>query len=59
MKDLSMEELKTLVSLYELTCHLVHLNEQFLAQFCDSVNIIASDLLVHFLAFGKPKIISV
>lgn len=42
----------TLASMYELTCHLVHLNGQFLSQFCDSVEIIAHDLLIHFLSNG-------
>lgn len=54
LKFLSLTEVKTLVSLYELVCHLVHLNEQFLSQFCDSVEILgATDLLVGFISQGK------
>ena len=53
MTALSVEELKTLSTLYELTCHLVHLNEQFLFQFCDSVDLIAKHLLIHFLSNGE------
>lgn len=53
MKDLSTEELTTLSRLYELTCYLVHLNKEFLSQFCDLVDLIASDLLIHFLSSGK------
>lgn len=54
LKLLSSTEVKTLVSLYELVCHLVHLNEQFLSQFCDSVEILgATDLLVGFISQGK------
>lgn len=45
--------MKTLVSMYELVCHLVHLSEQFLSQFCDSVEILgATDLLVGFISQG-------
>lgn len=54
LKMLSSAEVKTLVSLYELVCHLVHLNEQFLSQFCDSVEILgATELLVGFISQGK------
>lgn len=54
LKMLTSTEVKTLVSLYELVCHLVHLNEQFLSQFCDSVEILgATDLLVGFISQGK------
>lgn len=53
LSDLSIEELKTLTTIYELVCHLMHMNEcSFLAQFCDSVYIIASDLLRHIFANG-------
>ncbi|KAG4065174.1 hypothetical protein HA402_007571 [Bradysia odoriphaga] len=51
LKLLSLTEVKTLVSMYELVCHLVHLNEQFLSQFCDSVEILGTtDLLVGFIS---------
>lgn len=54
LKFLTSTEVNTLVSLYELVCHLVHLNEQFLTQFCDSVEILgATDLLVGFISQGK------
>lgn len=53
MNDLSAEQLKTLKSIYELICHLMHLDEQFSEQFCLSVYIIASDLLRHILADGE------
>lgn len=52
MSDLSTEQLKTLKSIYELVCYLIHMNDNFLAQFCDSVYIIANDLLIHLLSDG-------
>lgn len=48
-----MEELRTLASVYELTCHLVHLDVEFLMQFCAIVEFIASDVLIHLLSAGK------
>lgn len=57
MSDLTKEQMKTLTSIYELVCHLMHLEkENFLPQFCDSVYIIASDLLQHILSDGKHSI---
>lgn len=53
MCDLSVEQLKTLKSIYELVCYLIHLNDNFLAQFCDSVYIIANDLLRNLLSDGE------
>lgn len=53
MSELSSDQLITLLRIYELTCHLVHLNGQFLMQFCESIMIIASDLFVHILANGE------
>ncbi|EDX16682.1 GD24858 [Drosophila simulans] len=48
--ELTVEELETACSLYELVCHLVHLQQQFLTQFCDAVAILAvSDLFLNFL----------
>ncbi|XP_016967044.1 serine/threonine-protein kinase fused [Drosophila biarmipes] len=48
--ELTIEELETACSLYELVCHLVHLQQQFLTQFCDAVAILAaSDLFLNFL----------
>lgn len=54
MSDLSVDELKTLASIYELVCYLIHLDYDFVAQFCDSVYIIANDLLRHLLSDGEP-----
>lgn len=52
--ELTVEELETACSLYELVCHLVHLQQQFLTQFCDAVAILAaSDLFLNFLTHGK------
>lgn len=53
MPELSDDQLSTLLRIYELTCHLVHLNEHFLTQFCESIMIIASDLFVHILSDGS------
>ncbi|XP_017074254.1 serine/threonine-protein kinase fused [Drosophila eugracilis] len=48
--ELTVEELETACSLYELVCHLVHLQPQFLTQFCDAVAILAAnDLFLNFL----------
>ncbi|KAH8284359.1 hypothetical protein KR018_004915 [Drosophila ironensis] len=48
--ELSEEELETASSLYELVCHLVHLQQAFLSQFCDAVAILAAnDLFLSFL----------
>ncbi|XP_017015606.2 serine/threonine-protein kinase fused [Drosophila takahashii] len=48
--ELTLEELQTACSLYELVCHLVHLQQQFLTQFCDAVAILAAgDLFLNFL----------
>ncbi|XP_017042135.1 serine/threonine-protein kinase fused [Drosophila ficusphila] len=48
--ELTVEELETACRLYELVCHLVHLQQQFLTQFCDAVAILsASDLFLNFL----------
>lgn len=49
-----MDERKTLLSLYELICHLVHLNDQqYLTQFCDAVDILgASELLANLMVIG-------
>ncbi|XP_061398261.1 serine/threonine-protein kinase fused-like [Musca vetustissima] len=44
------EEIKCISRLYELVCHLVHLNLQFLNQFCDAVAILsANEFLINFL----------
>lgn len=56
MSDLPAEQLKTVKSIYELVCYLIHLNDSFLAQFCDSVYIIANDLLRHLLSDGMIDI---
>lgn len=37
LNDLTDDDLKALEYTYLLICHLVHLNEQFLIQFCDAV----------------------
>nr|pir gene fused protein - fruit fly (Drosophila melanogaster) [Drosophila melanogaster]AAA82044.1 serine-threonine kinase Fused [Drosophila virilis] len=48
--DLSAEEMSTACSLYELVCHLVHQQQQFLTQFCDAVAILAvNDMFINFL----------
>ncbi|KAH8345171.1 hypothetical protein KR059_007300 [Drosophila kikkawai] len=48
--ELTIEELETACSLYELVCHLVHQQQQFLSQFCDAVAILAAnDLFLNFL----------
>lgn len=48
------DDLKALSTLYELVCHLIHLNDAFLTQFCDALVILrASNLLVQFIAGGK------
>ncbi|XP_020805257.1 serine/threonine-protein kinase fused [Drosophila serrata] len=48
--ELTIEELETACSLYELVCHLVHQQQQFLNQFCDAVAILsANDLFLNFL----------
>lgn len=50
LSSLNGEELRTLSMLYELTCHMVHLNTHFVSQFCDAVAILgAYKLLVNFL----------
>lgn len=53
MSDLSVEDLKTLASIYELVCYLIHLDFDFVGQFIDSVYIIANDLLRHLLSDGN------
>lgn len=58
MSDLSVDELKTLTSIYELVCYLLHLNDNFLSQFCDSLYIMANDLLSHFLSDGMTLFIN-
>lgn len=52
MSDLTANQVKTLSSIYELACYLIHSNENFLEQFCDSMYMIANDLLRHFLKNG-------
>lgn len=57
MHELSSEQMKTLRTIYELVCHLMHsessLERPFLVQFRESVIVIADDLLRHFFANGK------
>lgn len=54
MNKITSDELITLRSLYELVCHLVHLNDQFLSQFCDAVAILgANELLINFISNGE------
>lgn len=53
MSSMKLEEVKTLSSLYELVCHLVHSGESFLTQFCDAIAVLGADkLLVNFLSSG-------
>uniref|UniRef100_W8BYT1 non-specific serine/threonine protein kinase n=1 Tax=Ceratitis capitata TaxID=7213 RepID=W8BYT1_CERCA len=48
--ELDNEEIRTTLCLYELICHLVHLKQQFLSQFCDAVAILAAnELLINLL----------
>lgn len=50
VSELTKDEIVTASRLYELICHLVHLKEQFLSQFCDAVVILSGDdLLINFL----------
>lgn len=57
VSELSDEEMSTACSLYELVCHLVHLQHQFLNQFCDAVAILAvNDMFINFLTHGEPAI---
>lgn len=53
MNEATVDDMKTLTSIYELVCYLIHLNNNFLAQFCDSMYIIANDLLKHLISDGK------
>lgn len=54
VSELSDEEMSTACSLYELVCHLVHQQHQFLNQFCDAVAILAvNDMFINFLTHGK------
>lgn len=54
VSDLSAEEMSTACSLYELVCHLVHQQQQFLSQFCDAVAILAvNDMFINFLTHGE------
>lgn len=41
LNDLSGDDLKALEYTFLLICHLVHLNVQFLAQFCDAVVVLS------------------
>ncbi|XP_055844636.1 serine/threonine-protein kinase fused [Episyrphus balteatus] len=51
VSELTKDEIITISRLYELICHLVHLKEQFLSQFCDAVVILSADeLLINFLS---------
>ncbi|XP_067640071.1 serine/threonine-protein kinase fused [Eurosta solidaginis] len=62
MSELNNEEISTLSRLYELICHLVHLKQQFLSQFCDAVAILAaSELLIILLQpdFKNPDAVRI
>lgn len=51
MCDLSVDsDLKTLASIYELVCYLIHFDYNFVNQFCDSTYFIAKELLPHLLS---------
>lgn len=53
ISELQIDEIRCAAQLYELICHLVHLRQQFLLQFCDSVAILSADeLLINFLTQG-------
>ena len=52
MSDLSADsDLKTLASIYELVCYLIHFDYNFVNQFCDSTYFIAKELLPHLLSY--------
>lgn len=54
MSDLSVDsDLKTLASIYELVCYLIHFDYNFVDQLCDSIQFIAKELLPHLLSDGK------
>lgn len=56
VSELSDEEMSTACSLYELVCHLVHQQHQFLNQFCDAVAILAvNDMFINFLTHGMKS----
>lgn len=51
MSDLSADsDLKTLASIYELVCYLIHFDFNCVDQFCDSTYFIAKELLPHLLS---------
>ncbi|KAJ9592269.1 hypothetical protein L9F63_001165, partial [Diploptera punctata] len=57
VSDLSADELQALECMYLLLCNLVHTNEHFLLQFCDSVVILnATTLLQQLLLLDRRKI---
>lgn len=54
LNDLNDDDLNALDYTYLLICHLVHLNDQFLTQFCDAVVILnIPSLLQKFLLLSK------
>lgn len=60
IETLSSAEIKTLSSLYELVCHLVHLNDRFLSQLCDAiVGLRVESIFTDFLSTNKesPEVI--
>lgn len=54
MADLSADsDIKTLASIYELVCYLIHFDYNFVDQLCDSIQFIAKELIPHLLSDGK------
>ena len=57
VKDLSNEDVQALEHIYLLICHLVHLDVQFLNQFCDAVVVFnMCEMLQKLLHLGKFRL---
>lgn len=53
---LNADQIRTISALYELCCHLVHLDNQFLTQFCDALAVLGADkLLRNFLSLESDE----
>lgn len=51
VSTLDNDEIKTLISVYDLICYLIHMGDIFLNQFCDAIEILgAKELFVNFIA---------
>uniref|UniRef100_A0A182PDH4 non-specific serine/threonine protein kinase n=1 Tax=Anopheles epiroticus TaxID=199890 RepID=A0A182PDH4_9DIPT len=50
LATLDNDDIKTLVAVYDLMCHLIHMGDIFLNQFCDAIEILgAKELFVNFI----------